>query len=207
MTNYSKRTQPIVSRENGGYGSNDSWMQEFARHLEKNSVQSKSQSESIYDQLYSVIRGNKPKYPTVDAAVEDMRNRTGLAAYHNQLKAEKDKAQNKTAQQKEIEVELFHQVPQIKDTVDNYIRDTRGNLAVPEIVDKVRAIHKNDTPDNTVWANPSFLMYVHNKNMEEKKNHPDNENFNGLGKVDFQDSQRDPSNEDALHILNPAQYK
>jgi hypothetical protein len=206
MTNYSKRTAPIVRSENAGYNSNDDWMREFSRHLEKNSVQPKSQSESIYDQLYSVIRGNKPRYPTVDAAVEDMRNRTGLAAYHNQLKAEKE-LQNKTAQQKEIEVELFQQVPQIKDTVDNYIADTRGNLAVPEIVDRVRAIHKNDVSNNEVWANPSFLMYVHNKNMEEKKQHPANENFNNLGKVDFHDSQRDPSNDDALHILNPTTFK
>jgi tetrahydromethanopterin S-methyltransferase subunit F len=207
MTNYSKRTAPIVRSEGAGYNSNDDWMSEFARHLEKNSVQSKSQTSSIYDQLYSVIRGNKPKYPSVDAAVEDMRNRTGLVAYHNQLKAEEEKAQSKTAQQKEIDVELFHQTPQIQSTVDNYIRDTRGNLAVPEIVDKIKSIHQKDVSDNTVWANPSFLMYVHNKNMEEKKKHHSEENFNDLGKVDFHDSQRDPSNDDALHILNPAQYK
>lgn len=207
MTTYSKRTAPIVRREIDEKLTGDSWIDEFAKHLEKNSVQPRSETQSIYDQLYSVIRGNKSRYPSVDAAVEDMRTRTGLIAYKNQLRAEQEKAQSKTAQHKEIDVELFNQVPQIKTTVDNYIRDTKGNLAVPEIVDKVRAIHKNDAPDSTVWANPSFLMYVHNRNMEEKKQHPDTENFNNLGKVDFHDSQIDPSNLDALHILNPTPFK
>ena len=211
MTNYSKRTAPIVQREGQNEHATDDWIGDFARHVDnqlgKNSVESKRNSDfSIYDQLSSIIRGNKPKYPSVEAAVKDMQERTGLAAYIKQLQAEKEQEQKKTAAEN-IDVELFKRVPQIKQTIDNYIRDTRGNLLVPEILDRIKTIHHKDVPDNAEWTSPSLLTYIHKRNKEEKEIHPDTSSYSDLGKLDFHSKDVDPSNTDALHILNPAVIK
>lgn len=200
MSNYSKRTLPLITRENGGsVSSEDTWLNDFARHLETNGVQSKSKADSLYDTLNSIIRGNKPKYPSVEAAVDDMRERSGLASYKSQLKT-------KIAAE-EIDVPLFRSVPQIKQTIDNYIRDTRGNLVVPEIINRVKAIHKNDIADNAEWNSPSLLTYISNKNTAEKQLHPDTTQYSNLGKVDYYNNDVDPSNTDALHSLNPTTIK
>src|SRR5579885_1141182 len=182
MTNYSKRTQPIISRES--YSNGDDWLDDFANHLNKNSVQPKRYSDSIYEQLSSIIKGNKPRYPNVEAAVKDMRERTGLAEFTKQLKAENSKSQNKTASEN-LDVELFKKIPQLKHTIDNYISDTRGNLLVPEILDRVKSIHKKDIADNAEWSSPSLLTYIYKKNKEEKELHPDTSNYNELGKLDL----------------------
>lgn len=203
MTNYSKRTQPSISHKEY---SDDEWLNEFANHLDKNSTQSKRYSDSIYEQLSSIIKGNKPKYPNVEAAVKDMRERTGLAEFTKQLKAEQNKSQNKTASEN-LDVELFKKTPQLKQTIDNYIKDTRGNLLVPEILDRIKSIHRKDISDNADWSNPSLLTYIYKRNNEEKKQHPDNSNYNELGKIDLHNKEMDPSNNDALHMLNPATYK
>lgn len=208
MTNYSKRTQPIVRRE--GQNDSDDWISDFARHVDsqfgKQSVESKSNADSIYDQISSIIRGNKPKYPSVEAAVKDMRERTGFASFTKQLQAEKEKEQKKTASE-HIDVEMFKKNPQVKQTIDNYIRDTRGNLLVPEILDRIKSIHSKDVADNAEWTSPSLLTYIHKRNKEEKALHPDVDSYNQLGKVDFHNNEIDPSNTDALHILNPTQNK
>ena len=206
MTNYSKRTMPLVSRE-GQNNSNEDWVSEFAKHINKQSVEPKSQADySIYDQLSSIMRGNKPKYPSVEAAVKDMRERTGLAEYTKQLRAEEEQTQNKTAD-KNMAVELFNKVPQIRQTIDNYIKDTRGNLLVPEILDRIKSIHKKDVADNSEWTSPSLLTYIHTRNKEEKKLHPDTSSYSDLGKIDLHNNEIDPSNLDALHMLNPAPVK
>lgn len=192
---------PIISRQTYGDGPvEDSWLSEFSKHLEKNSVQSRSNYDYLYDQMSSIIRGNKPRYPSVEAAVQDMQERTGLTKYRNQLKAN-EKTNRKVANE---EIEMFKQFPDIKQTIDNYIHDTHGNMAIPEIVDHIRTIHKNDVQDGAMWASPSLLTYIKEKNDLEKENHPDSHNYQNLGKVDYFSDHIDPSNTDALHILNPA---
>lgn len=205
MIKYSNRSMPLITRSQPT--ENDDLSVEFVRQLNKQSVQPRDQVQSLYDQMHSIINGNKPRYPSVDAAVKDMLDRTGLTAYKQQLLAQ-DQAPTLRSKQAEIQVELFKQIPQVKQTFDNYIQSTRGNLLVPEILNHVRNIHKNDVPDYAMWNSPSLLTYINDKNTAEKKMNPDFTSLDqNLGKVDYNDNEIDPSNSDALHSLNPASGK
>lgn len=198
MVKHNNRSLPAITRSNGGISSFDDLSLDFARELAKQSVQPKSQVDSLYEQMYSIINGNKPKYPSVDAAIQDMLDRTGISNYKRQLQASQN---TKVA---EVKVELFDKVPQLKQTINNYIQSTNGNLLVPEILAYVKAIHKNDVPDMADWGSPALLTYINDKNIAEKKMHPDSTGLNyDLGRVDYHDQDIDPSNNDALHSLTP----
>lgn len=199
MIKHNNRSLPAITRSNGGISSSDDLSLSFAKELAKNSVQPKSQVDSLYEQMYSIINGNKPKYPSVDAALQDMLDRTGISNYKRQLQA----AQT-TTKVAEIQVELFEKVPQIKQTIDNYIQSTNGNLLVPEILSYIKSIHKNDVPEMADWGSPALLTYINDKNIAEKKMHPDSNGLDhDLGRIDFHDQDIDPSNTDALHSLTP----
>ncbi len=62
-----------------------SWLRDFADSLEKSAVEPMRNEPTLYDQISSIMGGtSKSKYPTVAAAVEDMKKRTGLAQLLNQ---------------------------------------------------------------------------------------------------------------------------
>lgn len=207
MNKYGFRSLPTITRNqpDSNTVAHDDMSIEFLRQLHKQSVQPKAEVQTLYDQMHSIINGTKPRYPSVEAAVRDMLDRTGLTTYKQQLRAQKDPSSPAHTKQAEIKVELFQQVPQVKQTIDNYIASTHGNLFVPEILDQVRNIHKNDVADYAIWGSPALLTYINEKNIAEKKMHPDAQNIDqDLGKVDFNDEDTDPSNTDALHALNPA---
>ncbi|HWZ21353.1 MAG TPA: hypothetical protein VNW06_01795, partial [Cytophagaceae bacterium] len=99
MKKYANRTSPVINRQSYNVEAAPqfpNWMDEFARNLEKSSVHSRERDQSLYDQISSIISGNRSKYPSVEAAVQDMHERTGLSALQNQIRAEK-KEQNKKA--------------------------------------------------------------------------------------------------------------
>lgn len=210
------RTSPIIERSNDDVEKSPAlpnWMKQFADSLQKNSVQPYKQEQSIFDQISSVMNGIKSKYPNVDAAVKDMQERSGLLAYKNKIEAQTDDVK-KLAQQieeagKKHGIKLFDLKPQIKDTFDNYIEDTHGNLSIPGIVEKIKSIHHTDVSDDAMWDDEHLLKYVSDKNTEAKKKHPDTENDNAsLGKLPhFDDRDIDPSNSDALISLTPAVIK
>lgn len=204
MTKYNNRSSPIISRVQYSETQSDDLTIDFVRQLAKNSVQPKSQVDSLHDTMYSIINGNKPRYPSVDAAIKDMMDRTGITTYKQQLQADQQ-AQAKIAT---LKVDLFDKVPQIKNTIDNYIQSTRGNLLVPEILSQIKSIHRDDVPDAADWGSPTLLTYINEKNISEKKMHPDfMASDHDLGKVNYTEDDIDPSNTDALHVLNPAVVK
>lgn len=197
---YPRSYNKVNRNESTTFDAND-LADQFAKNLQKNSVQLSSRSSSIYDEMYSIINGKKPKYPSVEAAVEDMLERSGITAYKKQLRAQNSQKTKIASTQ----VELFEKNPSIKQTIDNYIGSTKGNLSVPEIMTYVKGVHNNDVADNGVWQSPSLLTYVNERNIEEKKSHPDVvSDDSNLGKLQFTDDDIDPSNLDALHILNPS---
>lgn len=209
---YSGRSMPVITRESYNVEKAPrlpNWMDEFAANLEKQSTESQSKvNKSIYDQISSIM-GNKSKHPTVEAAVEDMKERSGMKDFLNKLQSQgkSESAVNKKAQSGEnnVEVKLFKDVPQLKETIDNYCEDTNGNLPIPAIVNKIKAIHKNDVVNDADWADDKFLHYINDKNIEVKKKHPtDNATYHNLGRQPtFKDEDIDPSNHDALHSLTP----
>ena len=199
---------PVITRESYDVERRErlpSWMAEFADNLEKQSAQSKSKADkSIYDQISSIM-GTKPKYSSVEDAVNDMKERSGLNAFIRLQASEgADTTEKKSNQPKILEL-----VPQLAQTAENYIESTNGNLPIPAIVDKLRSIHRDDVTDDSAWDDEDFLRFLNNLNIKTKQKHPDQElSFRDLGKLPiFTDDDADPSNADALHALMPVTNK
>lgn len=211
---YAPRSMPAITRQSYDVErapALPNWMDEFAANIEKQSVESQSSANrSIYDQINSIM-GNKSKYPTVAAAVEDMKERSGMTGFLNKLQSqgetERAGASKKAQTNQPEKIKLFQDVPQLKETINNYCEGTYGNLPVPAIIEKLKSIHRGDVSDDSEWDDPAFLRYLNDKNISVKKKHPDDMNvYRDLGKVQNHslDEEIDPSNDDAFHALNPA---
>jgi hypothetical protein len=172
--------------------------------FEKAAVQPTS---SIYDQITSIINNVKPKFPSVEAAVQDMQERSGFTSYQrekNNFVKMKQAQSQETEQSKSSEPSIFKEHPEIKETFDNYINDTRGNLSVPAVIDRVKSIHRHDV-DDISWSDEALVEYVDAKCHDAKSHNPMPE-AQGLGHVThFNDTTDvDPSNRDAFFSLNPS---
>src|SRR5574338_1567568 len=211
----SRRHTPI-SRQADEFIDEDHWLKQFEKSLQKGAVQPRSQN-SLFDQINSIMNG-KSKYPTVDAAVEDMKERSGLTAYLSKInKTSEDEAPAKKvtasdtqpAIDKKVDMTpiVIRKCPDVQKTLDNYIRDTKGNLPVPAIIEKIRSIHQNDVSDAKDWDDDKLIRLVSKLNLGAKKNNPNSyDNYSNLGRRDVDsdsDSDVDPSNNDAFHALTP----
>tara|TARA_R110000868_G_scaffold99024_1_gene272599 strand:- start:29360 stop:30025 length:666 start_codon:yes stop_codon:yes gene_type:complete len=219
MSKYS-RYNSIVSRNSDENVSEDHWLKQFEKTLQKGAVQSVSK-DSFYDQINAIIGGTKSKYSSVADAVEDMKERSGLMAYLNKVKAAEDNIKNKIASDnqdafdKKIPIEgnpkvllpiVIRKCPHVENTLKNFITSTRGNSSLPAIIDKIKSIHKSDVSNVEDFDSNDFMKYVSELNLKEKTKNPSTyENNHDLGKIDdLNDSDVDPSNTDAFNSLNPA---
>ena len=204
------RHQSVVHRQSDQTVDEDSWLYRFQKSLQKDAVQPRPQS-SIFDQINSIMNG-KSKYPSVEAAVQDMQERSGLTAYLDRLKSSKEEVSSnqKVAQVAEVPQNnqlpiVVQKLPAIKQTIENYIKDTKGNLPVPAIIEKIRSIHQTDVPDAKDWDDDKLIMLVSQLNLNEKKNNSGADfNYSNLGRRDTgTDTEVDPSNTDAFFALTP----
>jgi len=112
MSNKYNRHQTVISRNSESQLDEDHWLKQFQNKLlEKGAVQPRGTEHSLYDQISSIMNG-KSKYPSVAAAVEDMKERSGLSAFLKNLNKTSndadDSQQTKTAEDKTEE--LFDQL-------------------------------------------------------------------------------------------------
>src|SRR5277367_2773358 len=92
------RHQSVVTRQSDAENNDDHWLKQFENSLQKNSVQSRD-SANLFDQINSIMN-TKSKYPSVQAAVDDMMHRSGLSDYLDNVKlSEHNESPKKTAQQ------------------------------------------------------------------------------------------------------------
>ena len=151
----------IISRNADESIDEDHWLKQFQKKLiEKEAVQSKSTDNFLFDQINSIMN-NKSKYPSVAAAVEDMKDRSGLSAFLNNVKVSEDNqsgqqskkaSDNNSVIAKQVPVEqklpvLLLKAPHIKRTIENIIKSTKGNLSLPAIIGRTRDIHQNDVSE------------------------------------------------------------
>src|SRR5688572_10247743 len=214
MSNKYIRHQSVVSRHAEGSIDEDNWLSRIEKNLVKDAVQPRKVDDSLFNQINSIMN-NKSKYNSVAAAVEDMKERSGLTQYLDKLNKtsteDADKvtkvAQNQNSANNYLP-EIIKKAPNIKQTIENYIRDTKGNLPVPAILDKIRSIHRNDITDTKDWDDENLLRYISQLNLKAKQDNPQAyEQHHNLGTRDFlSDSDIDPSNTDAFHALNPVKY-
>lgn len=201
------RHLPSITKESSSKSiskSEFSLVQEFEKNLEKLSVQP-YKADNIYEQISSIM-GNKSKYSTVQAAVKDMQDRSGLTAYLKSINNnDSDKTKKRASENNEESISIFKLLPQVKFTVDNYIEATDGKSSIPAIVDKIKSIHGHEVGDASCWNEYSFLNYIKNKVEDIKSRNPlENQVYENLGtnKFDINDSV-DASNTDAFFALTP----
>lgn len=210
------RHNTVINRQSDSGYSEDHWLKQFEQTLERTAVQPRS-SESIHDQI-NAIMNTKSKYPSVQAAVDDMMQRSGLTAYLEIEKTSSDeevpKQPKKVAQQAPAKQQQNNKVPQviqekpsIRSTLNNIIKDSRGNMSVPAIISRLHSLHAHDISDEGAWEDDRLIRLVSQCNLEAKKNNPGNyDNFSNLGTGDHStaDSDIDASNTDAFNALMPA---
>lgn len=217
------RHQGVISRNSDEGIGEDHWLKQFEKKLQKGAVQPRSMESSIYEQINNIMNG-RSKYPTVDAAVEDMMQRSGLNDYLEKVKLSEEETRNaKFAQlsngdqnsviHKEIPVEdkvtpiVIKKCPSIRSTLENYVKDTKGNLSIPAIIGHVQNIHSGDVSDAQDWEDENLMRFVSRLNLEAKKNNPSTfQTYTNLGHRDSDSAEKDldPSNTDAFNSLMPA---
>jgi hypothetical protein len=214
------RHQSVVTRTSDDQIDDDHWLKQFAKSLEKDAVQSRQVDQTLFHQI-NTIMNTKSKYPSVAAAVEDMKERSGLTAYLNKINktsevepvttsktSSKVKAasDSNNAVKKKVDVTpiVIRKFPGIQTTLENHIKDSKGNLSIPAIIDKIRSIHQKDVSDAKDWEDDKLMLLVSKLNLDAKKNNPNSyDNFSNLGKREQSNDDIDPSNSDAFHSLNP----
>lgn len=203
------RHQSVVVRQSDEPNSENHWLHEFEKTLQKSSVQPRG--KSVFEEITSIMN-SKSKYPSVQAAVDDMMHRSGLTTYLETVKESQERIPEqiptKTAQVNELKHEpKALKIPGLKKTLDNIVRETKGNLPLSAIIRRLQAMYSKDSSDEGVWDDEDLIRLVSQCNLEAKKNNPGVfDDYSSLGKSDHvhDESDMDPSNTDAFNILMPA---
>ena len=299
------RQHSVINRQSDSGYSDDHWLKQFEDKLLKTSVQPRGQS--LYEQITSIMN-TKSKYPSVQAAVDDMMQRSGLTEYLNSVKqSESNNVNVKQASSDEDQIieslknalkqsnfkqvgyfmgkldgnepsnamdaalsfkyfhdpelklskiptdklmdftsgycdsvgfspedtawqlnftknivnklnkkasstssdmpDIIQENPNIMHTLQNIIQDTRGNIPVPAIIDRLRALHSKDVANDGAWEDDKLIRLVSKLNLQAKRDNPSNyDTFYDLGRNDHSagESDLDASNTDAFNILHPA---
>jgi len=214
MSKYN-RHQPVINRQADEPIGEDYWLKQFQKSLQKSAVQPRRQDASLFDQINSIMNG-KSKHTSVEAVVEDMKQRSGLIAYLDKInKSSGDESSKKKVasidEQQAIDKNVdmipivIKKCPTIMKTLENYINDTKGNFAVPAILEKIRSIHQGDVSDAKDWDDEKLIRLISRLNLKAKIDNPDSfKSYHNLGKRDVgSDSEVDPSNTDAFFALTP----
>lgn len=198
------RHQPAVIRESDSSSSEDNWMNQLAKNLERNAVEPRKE-RSVFDQINNIMNNSKKsKFSSVEDAVQDMRERSGLVDYLKKVKSAVDRKAEKKAQAQNTPT-IFNTAPMVKNTLENFIRETRGNATVPAILEKIKEIHRMDVPDPKDWEDENLVKFISATNAKEKAKHPQNDaEYMELGRAPhLQDKDIDVENTDAFHSLMP----
>lgn len=187
---YSPRSLPSVYREepSSESSSTPSWYNDFLGNLQKNSVQSQ---HSIYDEISAIIGNTKSKYSSVEEAVQDMRERTGLNAI---LSAKQALAAIQ-------EPEIFKEIPEMKTFIDNFVEDRPGTSVESVIHDLMKIDMIRDKMPDRADVENDVRIYINRRLADIKSHQTDlNKVDMHIGKVD----QSTPSvGDDPLAICEP----
>jgi hypothetical protein len=204
------RHQSVINRQSDASNSDDHWLRQFEEKLQKTSVQPRG--NNLFDQINTIMNG-KSKYPSVQAAVDDMMHRSGLTDYlqtkTSSIEEPDVSKPRKTAQQKDDPKtpQVIKEKPSILRTLENIIKETRGNMPVPAVISRLHALHAADVSNEGAWEDERLIRLVSQCNLRAKKDNPANyDSFDNLGQGDHSSTERDvdPSNTDAFNALMPA---
>jgi len=189
------RHTPVISRDYSFATERKSehepeWYANFIDGLEKNSVKSRKDDYSLYDQINSIVSDKGSKFSSVEAKVSDMVERTGLkkmlAQITNDTKQQLNAKAQLTMQEAAVpQVKTFASIPELKTFIDNYIDGHKGTSVEAVIHDalKINQIRKKLEIEDTL---PEEVQHYISFKIGEasKDNNQSHQNDNQLGKVD-----------------------
>jgi len=210
-----KNTKNTVIYKNAEQNdSTNHWTDDLYTQLEKMAVQSKTVDNYLFDQISSIV-GSKSKYSSVEDAVIEMKERSGLTAY---LKtSDKQSNQNKIAQIKRLAQaninkplpKLIKENPDIQRTFENVMSGDGQNSDLPAIIGRVQSIYSKSTNiDDNDWDDPALNEYVSDLKLQQQQKHFSNDtNEFNLGKnLDLNDAEVNTSADDAFASLTPVKF-
>ena len=138
-------------------------------------------AQSFMQQLTSIMTG-KQRYATVDDAVKDMQERTGLTVHLENIKSAKKKV-NKQASDNQIP-ESFAKYDFVNDIISyihNNIKNTGGITAIPALQHDLISVFPKINPSDIM--NDEVAKYISDCIYEEQKMLPNTDSHNSnLGK-------------------------
>ena len=115
------RHQSAISRNIDEHISEDHWLKKFENNLQKGAVQPRSQ-QSVYDQINTIMNGTGSKFHSVQSAVDDMMQRSGLTNYLK-VSNDKEKIKSKTAAEKHIVEYKGYTITIVEEDKNDWVAD------------------------------------------------------------------------------------
>lgn len=156
----------------------DALMSEFEKELEKKAVRSVEKDNDLFNQINNVIRSKKQKFSSVSDMVEEMKERSGLNKFIKTRQAQKVANQD-----------VLQKHPEIKQTIKNYIEETKGTLPTQAILDKIKSLFKTTIPDEQFWNDEALIKHISSVNYAERINNPKESVSGNLGKNLFKNDE------------------
>lgn len=172
----------------------------------------KRNSQSYLQQIVNIM-GNPPRYATVEDAVQDMCERTGLSAYLDKIKVadELKKKVNKSASDHSVLPESLAKYINIAEDIENFVKNNINNThglsaTVPQLQYDILSVFglKHGVESQDVMNN-EVAEYLNNCILEAQKNINQSQYVpstigDGVGRVDINDY----DDQDAFSGLMPA---
>jgi hypothetical protein len=184
MNKYSTRSLPAVIKADEVSiervpAQMPTWYNDFVSNLQMNSTSAQS---SLYDDINAILGNAKPKFSSVEEAVKDLKERTGL-----------DQVMNARSIVAFIqEPSLFKTVPELKIFIDNFVGDRPGT-SVESVVHELLKIDsiRNKLPISAD-VDDEVRAYINRKIAESNSKNTD------LNKVDMHIGKVDQTNQEAV---------
>lgn len=167
MKKFTQRALPSIQLNSQD---NSAWENSFIDNLQQTA---KTHSDSIYEEISAILGNTKPRYSSMSEAIDDMRNRSGLAAL---LDAKKALAFIK-------EPKIFQEIPQMKVFIDNFVSDRPGT-SIENVVNDLLKINdiKDKLPANTD-IDDEVKAYINERIVESSAKTDHNDVNMDLGKI------------------------
>lgn len=161
----------------------------------------KRNSQSYLQQIVNII-GNPPRYATVEDAVQDMRERTGLNAYLDKMKTadngESKKKVNKSASEKCVLPESLSKYKDVAEDIENFVQNNINNThglasTVPQLqYDILSVFGLRYGIESQDVMNHEVAKYLNDCILEAQKNLNSSNKIpasigDGVGRVDVDD--------------------
>ena len=208
-----------INRHNFDYAASErvDWLDSFADNIDKASqttavqVARERSKVTVHDQINAIMMGGSSNsYATVDDAVRDMQERTGLGEYlkrvSNKLKADKTASEN-------IQEDVFSDLnPKLKESILNFcankISTHRGQVTVPAIQHDVLMIFGNNGLEPQDVNCEAVARLISNMILKEQQTRPayeENTSNMGLGVGRDDIDPNDTDNQDWMKLMMPSE--